>query len=134
MGCFKKGKGFNKNNIFLNKLKEFDEKRNFKSDDIVFITKDSIDEFANIDINLVLLSNVPSFDEFREYSKKYPNKIKAYINSYAHENHFSQIVNTIIDGNMWLAPNVKKVVDKILEKKSNILWKVSLDFVQIFYC
>ena len=119
MKCFFEGK-MNENNSFLKSLEQYDRELNLDSDNIVFVTKETICNFSDIDINLVLLTNIPSFEEFREYSLKYPNKIKAYVNLYAHENHFPQIVQTIVDGKMWLTPSVKKIVDEVLANKSNI--------------
>lgn len=117
MKCFRKGKVFNKYNVYLNSLKKFSKKRKFNSNDIVFVTKDSIEKFSNIDINLVLLTNVPTLEEFVEYSLKYPNKIKAYANILTHANHFPQIVKTIDDGMIWVLPNVKVKLEEKLAKK-----------------
>lgn len=122
MKCFKKGI-FPSNNNFLSEIKKFKKKKKYKSTDIVFVTKDTIEKFANIDVNLVLLTNVPSIEEMRIFFNKYPNRIRGYVNLLAHEIHFSQIVETIKDEMLWISPNVNKIIKEILAKKAGIISK-----------
>ena len=115
MKCFTKGE-LPVNNNFLKGLKKFKKKRIYSSNDLVFVTKDTIDKFSGIDVNLALLSNVPSFEEFSEYYLKYPGKVKAYGNILMNEVHFPSVIDTIDSGMLWVIPNVKKIIDERLAK------------------
>ncbi len=122
MKCFKMGI-FPNNNNFLTQIKKFKKKKKYKSSDIVFVTKDTIEKFADIDINLVLLTNVPSLEEMKVFFNKYPNRIRGYVNLLAHEIHFPQIVETIKGEMLWVSPNVNKIIMEILAKKASVISK-----------
>ena len=129
MKCFIKAK-IPENLSFLNSLKKFKKAKKIGGNDVIFVTKDTIHKIKGLDVNIVLLTNVPSFEEFISYYKEYP-KIVAYTNVYTRDIHYKSILDTIKQNKIWLVPHVKKELDVMLTLKNKInkSWKSAFIFL-----
>lgn len=109
----------NFNNNFFSSISSFDKSVDtFQKGDIVFVTDKFLNEVCDFDVNIVLMSRVPSLDHLLSTASKCIEKVKGYINFMTHEIHFSQIINVIESDKIYLNPNVKKELDNLKNKKT----------------